>query len=821
MRHWTRATRPLAACLLACAATACDDGGGGDLDMAVLGDGGLPSDMDLSDGMPLPDGAVGDMATDMPADCPEEQFFLTIREDTRFRAECSPYRVQGALVVSDGALLTIEAGVEVHLGGETQVMVGQPGSPGGLIAEGTAAEPIRFVHLPEGPSDAPRWAGIRFDTDALPTTLRNVVLADCASGDEACVQVRRLAGQVTLDAVTIRDGSVGVRIDDSDAGTLSGLVFEGDVPIPLDIHANRIGALDEVFEYPEGAVNRIFFQSGRAAVTQSATWIDQGIPWRAPEALYVEGPMGWAEGDPIPLLTLEAGVALEFPPEGKLHVGDPRPGGLVTRGSAAQPVHVRPAPGGEGSGQIRGVMFGALSRGSDIDGLRVTSGGFQAGTDSAFGCLSVGRDADVATEVRVVRSTFEDCDQAGIGTDRASDGFAFGALSENTFRRSPYGVRMRPNHLRTFTGDQTYDEVLNNAIVGGVSNRAPGVLSTPATWASQAVSYNVIDPLEVEADLVIEGPNRFNFEPDTMLRVAEANPAHLIAMGAEDQPVEFAAANDTRGGWGGIVFHPNVTEATNLTFAVVRDGGGPAGNLVEGCITLRGEAGPISLVNVQLLRCEQAGLAATGPGQHFQALSGITISDTPVGLHLHPDSVGAVAVDLGYQGVERNLINPGSVSVDSTWIAQAVPWQVHLDGNAPVIDVDATLTLDAGFLLQFPASRPTGGALIVGDNGGAQLIAQGTEAEPVVLRPVPGDAGWNQLRLETGTLDGTALTWLRVEGAGAVQNRPAIFLHDNGPNVRIQSPRFSDIGTTAIECDAATPTLIDVEFGEPVVGCMP
>lgn len=805
-------------CALLILAAGCDDGGG-DSDAEFIGDGGPADGMDLPDGMDPPDGDVADMAPDMPMDCPDDQLFVTLREDTLYRKACSPYRIGAALVISDGATLTIEPGVEVQFGGDAQVIVGQPGSPGGLVADGTAAEPIRFTFLPDGPSDAPRWEGLRFDTDALPTTLRNVQLEDCGQNDRACVQIRKMSGQLTFDTVTIRNADVGVQVDDSAIGTMTGLVFEA-VPIPLDIHANRVGEITEVFDFPEGSVNRIFSTGGRNAVTTSATWIDLGRPWRTPREWYVEAAPGWMEGDPIPVLTLEAGVVLELPATGKLQIGDDRPGGLVTHGTDIAPVHIRPAPGGEGSGQIRGLMVSALSRGSMIAGLHITSGGLGDSVDSAFGCLTVMLRADANTELSVTGSTFEDCDQAGIGTDRASDGFAFGALSGNTFRNSPYGVKMLPNHFRTFTGDQTYDGVLNNAIIGGVAGRAAGVLTTPATWASQPVSFNVIDDLEIEADLVIEGPNRFNFEPDKMMRVAEENPAHLIAMGADGQPVEFAAASDERGGWKGIVFYPNTLPTTNLTFVVVRDGGDPSGNLVQGCVTLRREAGPISLVNVQLLRCAQAGIGAIGEGDHFQALSGITFSDIPAGFHLHPDSLSEVIVGMGYQGVDKNLVDPGRVATDGTWIAQDVPWVLNLNGNGPTIEIDALLTIDEGFELQFPESRPTGG-VTVGGRGGGQLVVNGSEANPVVFRNVPGDPGWNQVRFEAGTLEGTVINWLRIIEAGAANNRAAMFLRDTESRVTIQSPRFVNIGAAAIECNDSTPTLGDIQPGDMVVGCVP
>ncbi|WCJ60043.1 Ig-like domain-containing protein [Fontisphaera persica] len=84
----------------------------------------------------------------------------TISTDTTWLAANGPYNVTGTLTVGSGATLTIQAGTTVYLGSGVNLVVANGGR---LLAEGTAAAPIRFTRAP-GASTT--WGGITVNGSA-------------------------------------------------------------------------------------------------------------------------------------------------------------------------------------------------------------------------------------------------------------------------------------------------------------------------------------------------------------------------------------------------------------------------------------------------------------------------------------------------------------------------------------------------------------------------------------------------------------------------------------------------------------------------------
>ncbi|MBM3836409.1 MAG: hypothetical protein FJ398_00355 [Verrucomicrobia bacterium] len=69
----------------------------------------------------------------------------TLGTNTTWTAAQGPYSLTGSLTVSNGATLTIEAGTSVFLGANVNLVIDRGGR---LLAEGTAAAPIRFTRPP-------------------------------------------------------------------------------------------------------------------------------------------------------------------------------------------------------------------------------------------------------------------------------------------------------------------------------------------------------------------------------------------------------------------------------------------------------------------------------------------------------------------------------------------------------------------------------------------------------------------------------------------------------------------------------------------------
>lgn len=758
-----------------------------------------------------------DTSVDRPEGCESEFFALTVSEDMVLTKACSPYIISLAIQISS-ATLTIEPGVEIRTSGTVQVN----GPDGVLIAEGTEAEPIVFVATAMD-DEEPRWDGIHFEPGTgAGSVVSHAILNSCgvfapsSPGREGCIRVNDApAGTVTLENIEFRDAAAGVVID-SEAGPLasiSGLTFDADTEVGMLIHARHVGEIDEAFTY-DGNYNMLTGGRANAQVDTSGTWIAQGVPYRVIDDIHVQAPSDWEDGDDVPELTLDEGLELLFDPEMTLVVGDDRPGAIVVTGSDLEPVVFDAWETDDSSGQFEGLVFGSETQDSDLDFLHIIGGGY----GPAYGCLSIlaGVDADIT----VNHSTFEDCEGAGVGGDRAPVTFHFAEFDDNTFINSPYGLRVQPNVLRTVSGNQTYGENLfANAIIGGVAGRASGKVTLPATWAAQGVSYNVIDPIEVDADLTLTAGLTLNFEEDTMMRVAENEAAHLIATGEDGVPVTFAAADGERGGWQGIVFYPNTLNTTNLTYVVIRDGGDSNGNLVGGCVTVRGaDTGPISIVNTQFLNCAQAGLAAEGAGSHFQALAGNQFTDIAVGMSLHSTTIGDIIAVQGYTGVPINQIVEGPLTEAATWINQEIPWRFK-DPNT-IQEVEAMLTVEAGTVFEFPRTRPFGGGFEVGVDEPGGLVFAGTESDPIVLTSAedsPAAEDWDQILFHAKTMANSSLTHVHFEYSG--QGGATIELTNAGANVTITAPDFSNGGTPDIKCTNSTPVLVEIPGGATVDGC--
>ncbi len=256
---------------------------------------------------------------------------------------------------------------------------------------------------------------------------------------------------------------------------------------------------------------------------------------------------------------------------------------------------------------------------------------------------------------------------------------------------------------------------------------------------------------------------------------------------------------------------------------LVEDGGALLGNVVQGCVTVRGEdTGPIALAGVEMLSCEQAGLAAEEAGDHFSELVGLVFGDTEVGMSLHPESVANVASQMSYTDVDRNEIAPGTLVTDATWIGQDVPWRVGPSVNAEIIGVEAALTLEAGFTLEFLRERPVAAGVEVGVDAPGALIANGTEEAPVVFRsgeetPAAGD--WGSIEFAENTGAGTDLVNVSVSGAGA-DGRGVFRLTDTAGNVRIESPELDTNTDPTVLCRGDdAPELLSFPGGAILSGC--
>lgn len=117
----------------------------------------------------------------------------TIAADTTWSAAGGPYSVASSLVVSSGVTLTIEPGTTLYLGSGVTVTVNNGGR---ILAEGTAAAPIRFT---TAPGSAVSWGGLTIN-GAVGSPESRFAYTHFESNSATCIDVN--AGTLLLDHAT-------------------------------------------------------------------------------------------------------------------------------------------------------------------------------------------------------------------------------------------------------------------------------------------------------------------------------------------------------------------------------------------------------------------------------------------------------------------------------------------------------------------------------------------------------------------------------------------------------------------------------------------
>jgi len=249
------------------------------------------------------------------------------------RKVCSSYQVSG-ININDNGVLTIEPGVTLRFASRAAIDVGLQGS-GKLVAVGTAADPIIFTSQ-EGQPSPGFWRGLVFDSGTLSGSkvAYAQVSAAGANRDGCIVGAASLpAGAVVLDHITVDkvgDGSDGVLAlgNKSDiAITNSSFVDIGSGSYPISVLADSFAGIGTGNTYPVGSVIEV----AGGTVDTTVAWSNPGIP------VVVTGDV-MVEGTGSPVLTIGAGMTLEFAAGVALQVGKAASGKIIAAGTTSSHV---------------------------------------------------------------------------------------------------------------------------------------------------------------------------------------------------------------------------------------------------------------------------------------------------------------------------------------------------------------------------------------------------------------------------------------------------------------------------------------------------
>lgn len=249
--------------------------------------------------------------------------------------------------VEGSSTLTITPGTRVLFCGEYRLKIGDLFSPGRLIAEGTAEQPITFTLAASTPITP--WNRLWFGDhlDEGPSIVKHAVFengggSDPASGTTIQVESRStLTDYVTpiFQNVTVSgsNGSgftLGPNANDPTPPELSDVVVKNSALYPIETDAPGVSGLVNV-RGSGNMTHTIYVRGG--TMTQDQRWRKQGFPYE------VGGDVSITGNDEA-TWTIDPGVELRMHPEVGISIGSLyEPTRLIAKGTVTQPISITAA----------------------------------------------------------------------------------------------------------------------------------------------------------------------------------------------------------------------------------------------------------------------------------------------------------------------------------------------------------------------------------------------------------------------------------------------------------------------------------------------
>jgi hypothetical protein len=244
--------------------------------------------------------------------------FAEIDIDTTLKADVD-YVQEGTLSVGNGAVFTLEAGVDYQMDSDASLSIGAEGEAATALFLGTELEPVTFSGTVAA---AGSWRGIALTANAsAESQLSHVTISHAGQGGEAALD---LQAKVTLDDVLVTESSTGVEIGAQGLSTEStGLTVTATGGAPLHIAANALLSLPNC-ELSGNAEQSIVVEAGM--ITSSGTVLDLDVPYR------IEGNIETGAGAQ---LTIEPGVEFVMADHSRFSIGaDGSAASIVAEGSS-------------------------------------------------------------------------------------------------------------------------------------------------------------------------------------------------------------------------------------------------------------------------------------------------------------------------------------------------------------------------------------------------------------------------------------------------------------------------------------------------------
>lgn len=644
----------------------------------------------------------------------------------------SPYTIAGNITIYGGAepVVTIEAGVTVRFNSGCSLQIGSS-SPGGLIVNGTAANPVLFTANSESPTPG-FWKYIRSAGSSINLVEFNYAILEYGGFEGGLFDVN--GGNPQFDHCVFRHSATfGLHHTGStSSASIQNCTFSSNLGHPLYWNANQAQLIGPGNSFSGNNPNRILLRN--VTVASGATWLNPGVPFEAENSLVVRG------NGATPLV-LSPGCEILFPSGGTLDVGYTNSASLA------------------GSLAASGVTFGAVNPALGWNGLD-----FQTYTQPSTltGCTvrNVVSGAQGGIWVRCNNLlTIQGCvfEQINDFALYCASGAAF-SLSGSTIQSCAKTIHLFARDMPALGTQNLYQ--------GNTDNRVHclgGPILESATWTAQAIPIFVMvditcstgsfPTLSIPAGTVLEFDSGVAFFIGSAISATQG--AILQASG-----VSFRGAQAIPGYWVGVILN-RYGGPHAISGCTVRDAGyggyagiqaSCAGGSVSACTVTNCLGVGISLGDFSLWSVSETSVTSCGsypltlPLAAFAAISGAGNSYAGNGLNLI-------------------LAGGGLISQSCVWDNPGIPLQIT--GNVTVNGwYNPILKINSGLVLLFAS----GTGMTVGNNvtavekGGIQ--ASGATFSALSQSP----DGWTGLMLYPYLVPGSYLRNCVFEYAGSSGN---------------------------------------------------
>lgn len=467
-----------------------------------------------------------------------------ITRDTLWDAPC--YNVKTYLDITNEATLTIAPGTLIIFDADYSLSANDDGQ---LIANGTEAAPIVFTG---SNASAGFWYGIEIRSNAI-SELSHVLIEYAGQENNFDDGALDIHGAANLDHITLRQGNVyGLSATpEANITKLANLTISQFANFPILIPADDAGLLSGSINLTQnetllGEDKNAIRIANSTDLNRAQTWFDHGVPYVMPRVSF----------DVNNLLTLQAGVTLQFLPSAKLYVTTN--GQLQSLGTAEDPVIFT------GTTKIRGswdgIQFTNSNNDNIIDHTIVEyAGGDSGNTTGAIGIFSSGKLTLSNSEIRLNNNFgFEFYHGAEV---IFSNNFIHGNTAPGTL--SVNDVMLLDNQS-TYTGNDTDQIYLSSSNTWTISRDISlNNLGLPYRW-DQGV------PTSINHQLTINEGVEVNFTAGSGINIDDDGA--FTINGTAQAPVILTSLQALAGSWDGIQINSN-SVANNFSHAIIEYAG--------------------------------------------------------------------------------------------------------------------------------------------------------------------------------------------------------------------------------------------------------